>query len=225
MDTSVLIWIIVAVVVVAVIVGIVLMTSRRRAEHQRQVQHDKAEKLREEARQAELAAREREAKAAQVRADSASAAAEAAQAKARAQQADVEARRLADSVGEHDSDAAKQRQAQAEALRKADEIDPLVNTDGSRGQTAEGDARGVPAGTRSDARSAGDTGSTAGTRTTAEMPQSGIPGSAPADAHNTAPDGVGGSGSQHGDPVIAGETTTDTRTEAETRRSGDERRV
>jgi membrane protein involved in colicin uptake len=200
MDTSVLIWIIVAVVVVAVIVGIVLMTSRRRAEHQRQLQHDKADKLREEARQAELAAREREAKAAQVRADSASAAAEAEQAKARAAQADVEARRLADSVGEHDSDAAKQRQAQAEALRKADEIDPLVNTDGSRSQAA-------------------------GTRTTAEMPQSGIPGSAPADTHNTAPDGVGGSGSQHGDPVIAGDTTTDTRTEAETRRSGDERRV
>jgi FtsZ-interacting cell division protein ZipA len=212
MDTSTLIWIIVGIIVVAVIIAVVVMSSRRRAEHQRQVQHDKAEKLREEARQAELAAREREAKAAQVRADSASAAAEAEQAKARAAQAQVEADRLADSVGEHDSDAAKQRQAQADALRKADQIDPLVNADGSRSQTQ-------------------------GTRTTAEMPTTGTDGRAPGETHNTAPDGVGGTNSgtaansqtgtdsRHGDPVIASETTTDSTVDAQTRPSGDERRV
>ena len=132
MDTSVWIWIIVGVLVVAIIVVVALaVSSRGRAEKKRQAEHDKAEKLRAEARETELAARESEARAAQTKADAASAAAAAQQAQAQAAQADVDARRLADSVGEHESEATQRRAEQQEALRKADEVDPYVTTDAS----------------------------------------------------------------------------------------------
>ncbi|WP_127473376.1 hypothetical protein [Microbacterium sulfonylureivorans] len=127
MDTAALIWIIVGVLVVAIIVVVALaLTARGRAEQKRRAEHDKAQKLRAEARETELAARESEARAAQTRADAASAAAAAQQAQAQAAQADVDARRLADSVGEHESEAMERRAEQQETLRKADEVDPYV---------------------------------------------------------------------------------------------------
>jgi len=144
MDTAVLIWIIIGVIVVAIIVVVALaMSARGRNERHRQAEHEKAEKLRAEARESELAAREGKARAAQVRADAASAAAASQQAQAQAAQADVEARRLADSVGEHEADATKHREEQQETLRKADEVDPFVTTDAA-------DARddGAPAAAR-----------------------------------------------------------------------------
>jgi len=130
MDTAVVIWIIIGIIVVAIIVIAVLaFTARGRTARRREAEHDKAEKLRADARESELAAREGEARAAQVRADAASAAAASQQAQAQAAQADVEARRLADSVDEHDVEAAKHRAEQEETLRKADEVDPYVTAD------------------------------------------------------------------------------------------------
>ncbi|WP_214467652.1 hypothetical protein [Microbacterium flavescens] len=139
MDTATLIWIIVGVIVVAIIVVVALaLTARGRAEKKRQAEHEKAEKIRAEARETELAARESEARAAKSRADAASAAAAAQQAQAQAAQADVDARRLADTVSEHDAEAAKHRAEQEERLRKADDVDPYVTTDGD---DRDGDGR------------------------------------------------------------------------------------
>lgn len=139
MDTAVLIWIIVGVLVVAIIVVVALaVTARGRAEKKRQAEHDEAEKLRAEAHEKELAARESEAKVAKTRADAASAAAAAQQAQAQAAQADLDARRLADSLDEHTTEAEQRRAEHEETLRKADEVDPYVTT-------AAGDSRDVDA--------------------------------------------------------------------------------
>lgn len=130
MDTTVLIWIIVAVVVVAIIIVLaVVLTSRGRAEHRKQTQHDKAEHMRAEARESDFAAREQEANVARERANAAGAAAAAQQAQAQAEQADVEARRSAGNIGEYEAEAQERRSEQAEALRKADDVDPYVKDD------------------------------------------------------------------------------------------------
>jgi hypothetical protein len=140
MDTPVLIWIIVGIIVVVlVIVGIVYF-MRGRTEQRQRAEHEKAEKLRADARASELAAREGEARAAQAKADAASAAAAAQQAQARAAQADVDSRRLADTVDEHEADAAKHRAEQDEILRKADDVDPFVTTDGTARTSNDGRA-------------------------------------------------------------------------------------
>ncbi|GAA1957014.1 hypothetical protein [Microbacterium deminutum] len=131
MDTRVLIWIIIAIIVVALIVIGAVFFMRSRNQQREKAQHDKAVKLREDARQSELAAREGEARAAQAKADAASAAAAAQQAQARAAQSDVEAQRLADSVGEHEAEADKLRAEQEQTLRKADEVDPYVTAGGA----------------------------------------------------------------------------------------------
>lgn len=135
MDNTVLIWIIVAVVVVAIIIVLaIVLTSRGRAEHRKQAQHDKAEHMRSEARVSDLAAREQEANVARERAKAAGAAAAAQQAQAQAAQADVEARRSAGNIGEYEAEAQEHRGQQAETLRKADDVDPYVNDD-VRGET------------------------------------------------------------------------------------------
>jgi uncharacterized membrane protein YccC len=137
MDTAVWIWIIVGVLVVAIIVVVALaVSSRGRAEKKRRAEHDRAEKLRAEARETELAARESEARAAQTKADAASAAAAAQQAQAQAAQAELDAQRLADTVGEHENEAMERRAAQQETLRKADEVDPYVTADATRDDRA-----------------------------------------------------------------------------------------
>jgi len=126
MDTAVLIWIIIGIIVVALIVIGAVFFMRGRTEQRERAAHEKAEKLRADARESELAAREGEARAAQAKADAASAAAAAQQAQARAAQADVEANRLADTVDEHEAEAMKRRAEQEQTLRKADEVDPYV---------------------------------------------------------------------------------------------------
>lgn len=135
MDTTVLIWIIIGIIVVALIVIGAVYFMRNRTQQRERAAHEKAEKLRADARASELAAREGEARAAQAKADAASAAAAAQQAQARAAQADVDANRLADSVGEHEAEATKLRAEQQQTLRKADEVDPYVTADDS-GRTA-----------------------------------------------------------------------------------------
>lgn len=137
MDTTVLIWIIVAVVVVAIVIVLALaLTARGRRENRERAQHDKAEELRAEARESELAAREQEANVAQERANAAAAAAAAQQAQAQAAQADVEARRSAGKIGDYEAEAQERRDEQAETLRKADKVDPYVNDDEVREETA-----------------------------------------------------------------------------------------
>jgi cytoskeletal protein RodZ len=135
MDTSVLIWIIVAIVVVALIAIGIWFFMRGRTEQRKRAEYEKAEKLREEARQKELSAREGEARAAQAKADAASAAAAAQQAQARAAQQDIEAQRLADSVGDHEAEAARLRAEQEQTLARADKVDPYVTNDGSGNRT------------------------------------------------------------------------------------------
>jgi FtsZ-interacting cell division protein ZipA len=136
MDTTVLIWIIVAVVVVAIIIVLALVLTRRgRTEHRERVQHDKAEDLRADARESELAAREQEANAAQERANAAAAAATAQQAQAQAAQADVEAQRRAGNIGEYEAEAQERRNEQEESLRRADDVDPYVTSDETRDET------------------------------------------------------------------------------------------
>ena len=140
MDTSVLIWIIIGVIVVALIVIGAVFLMRGRTEQRQRAEHDKAEKLRAQARESELAAREGEARAAKAKADAATAAAEAQQAQARAAQAELDANRLSDSVGEHETEAAKRRAEQEEALRKAADVDPYVTADGTAPRAAGGTA-------------------------------------------------------------------------------------
>jgi Tfp pilus assembly protein PilX len=149
MDTAVLIWIIIGVIVVALIVIGAVFLMRGRTEQRRRAEHDKAEKLRAQARESELAAREGEARAAQAKADAATAAAEAQQAQARAAQAELDANRLSDSVGEHEAEAAKLRAEQEKTLRKADDVDPYVTADGASSGAAAGTA-GVAGAGRAD---------------------------------------------------------------------------
>jgi FtsZ-interacting cell division protein ZipA len=131
-DTTTLIWIIVGIVVVlAIVVVALLLTARGRRERRREHQHDRAEKLREDARQTELQARQHEAEAARAQADAAAAAAAAEDAKARAAEASIDAERRAGRVGDHRAEAEDLRRQHAEAMRKADDVDPYVDGSGS----------------------------------------------------------------------------------------------
>lgn len=138
-DTTTLIWVVVAVAVL-VIAGIVIgLVARRRSTAHREAQHRKAEEIREKARESEIAAQEREAEAARARADVAAATADAERAKADAARAEVEARRRQGDIAEHEADAAERRAEYEESLAKADEIDPLVS---DRERTAPADHAG-----------------------------------------------------------------------------------
>ena len=131
MDTTTLIWIIVGIVVllIIVIVALILTACRRNTRHLEH-QHARAEKLRESARETELAAREHEAEAARARADAAASAAAAENAKARAAEASIEAEGRAATIDEHRDEAESLRARQAETLRKADDVDPYVDDAG-----------------------------------------------------------------------------------------------
>lgn len=130
MDSTALIWIIVAIVVLlAIVIAALLMTARGRREHRLDAQHDRAEKMRSSARDTALEAREHEAELARARADSASAAAAAERARADAAQASLAAERRAGDIDQHADDAARLRSEQAETLRRADEVDPYVDAD------------------------------------------------------------------------------------------------
>lgn len=130
MDRSTLIWIIVGIVVLLVVVAAaLLLTARGRRERRMEHQHDRAEKLRADARETQLQAREHEAEAARARADSAAATAAAESAKARAAEASIDAERRAATIDDHRAEAESLRERQAETLRKADDVDPYVDAD------------------------------------------------------------------------------------------------
>ncbi|MEU1972572.1 hypothetical protein ABZ477_12995 [Microbacterium sp. NPDC019599] len=139
MDSTALIWIILAIAAALVVVIVIaFFVARRNSGRRDAVRHEKAEDLRARARQSAVAAEEVEARRARVEADAATAAAEAERAKARAAQAEVDARRYAD---EHADEVEKHRQEEAEIRRKADELDPYVDGDAARSSAA-----GTPAG-------------------------------------------------------------------------------
>jgi flagellar biosynthesis/type III secretory pathway M-ring protein FliF/YscJ len=119
--TGTVLWIVIAIVVVVIIVAVVLLLLRRGRVVARANQH-RAEKIRQDARNDELATREREAEALRVRAD-------ADRAKADAQKAQVEAERLARTGADKQSEAQKMRSDVDGRLRRADELDPNVDTD------------------------------------------------------------------------------------------------
>jgi hypothetical protein len=85
------------------------------------VNERRAEKIREDARNDELATREREAEAMRVRAD-------ADRAKADAEQARVNAERLAQQSGGVQAEAERARADVDGRFRRADELDPNVDT-------------------------------------------------------------------------------------------------
>ncbi len=119
METSALIWIVVAIVVVAAIVALLASRSgQRRAESERA----KAAEIREEAQGHDRALREREASAAEARG-------RAEVAHAEAQQRELEAERLAAEAGNRSDDADAVRRERDEKLRLADSRDPDVRTD------------------------------------------------------------------------------------------------
>ncbi|MDR7187576.1 FtsZ-interacting cell division protein ZipA [Microbacterium sp. BE35] len=137
MDTTTPIWVIVGIVVVlAIVVVALLLTARGRRERRREHQHEHAEKLRADARETELQAREHEAEAARARADAAAASAAAEAAKARAAEAAIDAERRAGAIDEHRAEAEGLRQQHAEAMRKADDIDPYADGTGARSTAA-----------------------------------------------------------------------------------------
>ncbi|MBB2966281.1 hypothetical protein [Leifsonia aquatica] len=108
-------WIILIVVIVVIVIAIIVVAltagRRRKLEHDRQ----RAQELRADARDDDLAAREREAKAAQATAD--------------AKQAEVEAEQRRRSAEAHATEAAEARSSIDEKLAKADALDPDVRTD------------------------------------------------------------------------------------------------
>jgi hypothetical protein len=107
--------------------------------------------MREEARDTELQARQHEAEAARARADAAAAAAAAEDAKARAAEASMDAQRRAGRVDDHRAEAEDLRRQHAEAMRKADDVDPYVDsTRGPSAATPSADARDVVADARHD---------------------------------------------------------------------------
>jgi hypothetical protein len=134
-DSTTLIWIVVGIIVVLVIVGVIIAlmtTARGRRERRMEHQHNRAEEMRNQARETALQAKQHEAEAARAHADAVAAKAEAEQAKARAAQAQVDAERRAGTIGEHQSEAQSLRAQEAEQRRKADDVDPYVNADGTR---------------------------------------------------------------------------------------------
>lgn len=133
MDTTTLIWVIVAIVVILVIVGILLAigTNRRRrmAEERKDQERVQAAKLRDEGKGAALDARERKVAADRQAAD--------------AEQAAVEAERLKLEAERQRSQAASDATASQEKLNEADTLDPDVNVTPSGRQARQAHGRPV----------------------------------------------------------------------------------
>jgi flagellar biosynthesis/type III secretory pathway M-ring protein FliF/YscJ len=115
------IWIVIAVVVIVIIVIVVVVLVRRGRVVARANEH-RAQRIREDAHNDELATREREAEAMRVKAD-------ADRAKADAQKAQVEAERLQRAGVDKQADAERMRSDVDGRLRRADELDPNIDTD------------------------------------------------------------------------------------------------
>ncbi|HSF98294.1 MAG TPA: hypothetical protein VLA55_06345 [Ornithinibacter sp.] len=119
METSTIIWIVVAVLVVAAVVALLASRSgQRRAEAERA----RAAQIREEVQGYDRALREREASAAEARG-------RAEMARAEAAKHELEAERLAAEAGHRLEDAEAVRRERDEKLRMADRRDPDVRTD------------------------------------------------------------------------------------------------
>ncbi|MDO9454535.1 hypothetical protein [Nocardioides sp.] len=126
------IWIVVAVVVVVAVVALVALLLRRRSDHQRQQQLAHADDLRGRA-----AGHLPDVRSAEERAQQADAEAE--RARARADQAEQTA------AGAH-RDLAQEQAAQEDVVRRADEVDPRVDTSAPDYEPIVGpDMKGIPA--------------------------------------------------------------------------------
>jgi uncharacterized membrane-anchored protein YhcB (DUF1043 family) len=119
METSTIIWVVVAIVVVGAVVALLASRSgKRRVESQRA----KAAEIREEVQEHDRELREREAAAAEARG-------RAEMARAEAQKRELEAERLAAEAGSRLDDVDAVRRERDEKLRMADRRDPDVRTD------------------------------------------------------------------------------------------------
>ena len=112
-----LIIVIVAVIVVAIIVALVLAANKKKKERDRV----HAGELREEAATQASGLQQREARARETEA-------EAAAARAEADRKQAEAERLSAQADDHHRDAGAAREEHEDHLRRADEVDPDVNT-------------------------------------------------------------------------------------------------
>jgi hypothetical protein len=115
MDTSTVVWIIVAIAVIALIAVIAKMASNKKAERNR----EHAGELREQAAEKATEVQRREALAKETEAKAAAARAEADRKAAEADRLQADAQHRASTAAEH-------RQEHQEHLRKADELDPDV---------------------------------------------------------------------------------------------------
>jgi FtsZ-interacting cell division protein ZipA len=133
MDTNTIVWIIIGVVVVIAIVAIVIwLTSRKRREAQVEAGRRKAEDLRAQAYESDVAARERQASAEQAQAEAKRADADAQEAAAQAERARLESERLAREGAGEQTEAAKYRTESQDHLREAATVDPDAHNDGDR---------------------------------------------------------------------------------------------
>lgn len=118
MNTSMLIWIVVVVVVILVIIGIVVVLGRKRRQEAALIQanedRERAGRLREEARDADLAAREQDVAATRAAAD--------------AEEAAVEAERLRIDAEQQRSRAQADAARSQERVTQAEALDPDVQT-------------------------------------------------------------------------------------------------
>jgi hypothetical protein len=112
-----LIWVIIAIVVVAIIAALVVAANKKKKERDR----SRAGEIREQASTQAATVQQREAHARETEAQAAQARAEADRKQAEADRLEAEARERADKAGAH-------RQEHEENLRRADELDPDVNT-------------------------------------------------------------------------------------------------
>ena len=122
MDTSTIIWIIVAVIVVAVVVALV---ARRSSARRVEAQRAEADSIRTQAQEHDRELRAREARAEETEAQARAARAEADRKAAEAKRLEAEAER-------HGEGAQEVREVRDEHLRRADETDPDVEPDVDR---------------------------------------------------------------------------------------------
>ncbi len=119
MDTSTIVWIVVAAVVVLALLAVIAMAmKKKRDEHNR----GRANELREQAAAQSTGVQQREAEARQTEA-------EARRTQAEADQKAAEAERLAAQASDKQSTAATYRQERDDNLRQADDLDPDAGKD------------------------------------------------------------------------------------------------
>lgn len=124
-------WIIIAIVVLIVLIALFSLMSKKRKEAHR----EEAANLREEAHGQQPELRDREAKAAQSRAN-------ADQLRAEAERKQAEADRMNVKADKHESSYRSAQEEHDAQLRKADELDPDVRTDGNGRRLDRDDADG-----------------------------------------------------------------------------------